>query len=469
MRRITPALVLALAALASPGLAVGPAAAAPSAAAPGTQLWVRTYNGPANGDDIASSAAVSPSGGTVYVTGASYDGTATGYDYRTVAYSAATGARLWTATYNGPGNSSDRAYAVAVSPDGAAVFVTGASAGAHSGFDYATVAYRAATGARLWVHRYNGPGNSDDEVRAVAVSPGSHTVYVTGWSRGTSVFGYATVAYSASNGAQLWVKRYNSPAGGDSHAYSLAVGPGGGTVYVTGNSAAANSAYDYVTVAYNAATGAQHWVRRYNGPGNGTDIPGSLAVSPDGAAVYVTGQSTGSGTSYDYATIAYNAATGAQLWLRRYNSAANGDDLARSVAVSPDGGTVYVTGWSTGAPQPSYLTVAYRAATGTQLWAQPYTSTAKSGEGATSVAVSPDGAAVYVTGWTVTSSGWAYGTVAYSAGTGAQRWAHVRLASEGLSYGPSLVVSQATGTVFVAGTTAVAGGPGDFVTVAYSG
>lgn len=55
--------------------------------------------------------------------------------------SAAPGARLWASRYNGPGNGDDFATSVVVNRAGT-VFVTGASKGAGSGFDYATVAYR---------------------------------------------------------------------------------------------------------------------------------------------------------------------------------------------------------------------------------------------------------------------------------------------------------------------------------------
>jgi glucose dehydrogenase len=76
------------------------------------------------------------------------------------------------------------------------VFVTGVSAGVTSAGDYATVAYNAATGTRLWVARYNGPGSHGDEARSVAVSPNGGTVFVTGGSFGaTSEGDYATVAY----------------------------------------------------------------------------------------------------------------------------------------------------------------------------------------------------------------------------------------------------------------------------------
>jgi DNA-binding beta-propeller fold protein YncE len=107
-----------------------------------------------------------------------------------------------------------------------------------------------------------------------------------------------------------------------------------------------------------ASPGAQLWAKRYNGPGNSTDIANSLAVSPTGGAVYVTGQSSGATTGDDYATVAYNAATGAQLWVSRYS---HGADVANSVAVSPTGGTVYVTGQSSGATTGyDYATIAYK-------------------------------------------------------------------------------------------------------------
>ena len=50
---------------------------------------------------------------------------------------------------------------------------------------------------------------------------------------------------------------------------------------------------NYATVAYNAATGARLWAKRGNGPGNGLDIPTSVAVSPGGSTLYVTGSSRG--------------------------------------------------------------------------------------------------------------------------------------------------------------------------------
>ena len=59
-------------------------------------------------------------------------------------------------------------------------------------------------------------------------------------------------------------------------------------------------------------------------------------------------------TNDDYATIAYDAATGADLWVNRYTAP---NSFAYSIAVSPDGSKVFATGRSKG----DYITVAYAA------------------------------------------------------------------------------------------------------------
>ena len=75
--------------------------------------------------------------------------------------------------------------------------------------------------------------------------------------------------------------------------------PDGSAVFVTGAGTSVNTE---ATVAYNPATGVPLWTAP------AAIVPGSIAVSPDGSRVFVTGV---------FGTQAYNAATGASLWTVR--------------------------------------------------------------------------------------------------------------------------------------------------------
>jgi hypothetical protein len=85
---------------------------------------------------------------------------------------------------------------------------------------------------------------------------------------------------------------------------AVAVSPSGKTVFVTGESDSKDFLAQYATVAYNAATGAQQWIKLYYGPGsdNGYSLGYAVAVSPTSGTVIVTGYDGGSG---QYATVAY--------------------------------------------------------------------------------------------------------------------------------------------------------------------
>ena len=122
-----------------------------------------------------------------------------------------------------------------------------------------------------WTARYDGAGFYDRAVGTVT-SPDGTRVYVTGISTGTSNgLDVATVTYDATNGAQLWVTRYDSPAHGDDQPFYLetgtqiAISADGSTVFVTGLSARVNGNYpnDYVTIAYRTSDGVQPWASRY--------------------------------------------------------------------------------------------------------------------------------------------------------------------------------------------------------------
>jgi DNA-binding beta-propeller fold protein YncE len=209
---------------------------------------------------------------------------------------------VWASRFSGPGRNEDDPYKVAVSPDGATVFVTGGAQGWGTGYDYATVAYSAATGRQLRASHYAGPEDGGGGGAAIAVSPDSGTVLVTGTSGGGETSDFATVAYNAADGRQLWASRYNAD-----QANSVAVSPGGTTVYVTGTGSGGGGPLGgYATVAYRAATGRQLWATRYHVPDDFGGGAFTVAVSPARTTVYVTGNIADRSGDY-YATIAYHS------------------------------------------------------------------------------------------------------------------------------------------------------------------
>jgi hypothetical protein len=434
---------------------------------------VKRYEGPGRSLDIAADLRVSPDGSTVFVTGQS--GSKGGYsDFATIAYDSSTGAKRWLARFNGPGNASDSAVGLAVSPDGTTVFVTGWSRGADD-TDYATVAYDASTGVRQWVTMYNGPDDAGDAASALGVSPDGSTVFVTGSSWGSlGLADCVTIAYDTSTGTQRWVKRYDGPSHDTDVAHALTMSASGSMVFVTGSSNDASGVEDYATLAYDASTGAKLWVKRYDGPPHDPDVATAIGASPDGSTVFVTGYSTRRASLVDYVTIAYDAPTGAKRWLKRYDGPASSDDWASALAVSPDGSAVFITGNSYGSGNEDYATVAYDALTGSERWVGRYNGPGNGGDFAQALSVSPDGLIVWVTGFSdgLTSGGTHasdFATIAYDVVGGTQDWV-------GRFDGPAhtddsafaLGIRPDGSAVFVTGYSVASNGWPDYATVAYA-
>jgi len=411
--------------------------------ASGIQQWAARYNGPGNDFDIATAIAVDAAG-NVYVTGYSYD-SGTYDDYATIKYNAS-GVEQWAARYNGPGNDFDIATAIAVDAAGN-VYVTGWSYGSGTYNDYATIKYNT-SGIEQWVAYYNGPGNGWEYAAAIAVDAGGN-VYVTGWSSGSgTVYDYATIKYNAS-GVQQWVARYNGPGNDWDMGIAITVDDVG-NVYVTGYSVGSGTSYDCATIKYNAS-GVQQWVARYNGPGNGWDEAGAIAVDAAGN-VYVTGWSYGSGTYNDYATIKYNA-SGIEQWVARFNVHAY--DAATAIALDA-AGNVYVTGTSQFGPWRDYATIKYNPS-GILQWVAYYNGPGNSWDGATAIAVDAAGN-VYVTGYSYDGSGTSqdYATIKYNA-SGVEQWAARYNGPRNYDDYAAAIAVDGAGNVYVTGTSYGAG------------
>jgi hypothetical protein len=439
--------------------------------------WETRYDGPVNGYDRANVMTLDASG-NVYVTGVSH-GMGTDADFVTIKYDPS-GNQLWEARYNGPGNGYDYAEGIAVDASGN-VFVCGQSSNG-TNLDYAVIKYDGTTGFPLWdfgggevAARYNGPGNGYERAYDIALGP-SGNIYVTGRSRGSWTAGdITTIAYDT-NGNQLWLARYNGPGNSVDYGYAIAI-DASGYVYVTGESTGIGTSTDYATIKYDGATGLPLWnfgggevAARYNGPGNSGDYALAIALDAFGN-VFVSGQSAGMGTHFDYATLAYDS-NGNQLWAARYDGPGISYDRGYDIALDGSG-NVYVTGESTGTDTMDYATIKYDGTTGFPLWdfgggeiAARYNGPGNRGDYAVAIALDSSGK-VYVTGYSWGSgTGPDYATVAYDS-SGNQHWL---ARHNGPGNGGDAAVDIAldsSGNVYVTGGSIGSGTDSDYTTIKY--
>lgn len=321
-------------------------------AASGSILWSKTYDGPADPGtwglydyDQIYGIAASPDGGTVFVTGHS-DSKTTPNDFVTIAYQASSGHLLWKDRYAG-NFAGDAISQVVVTPDSSGAVILVQSSDPDTGSDFLTISYDASTGQRLWKRRFDGPVSAYDIPRAIGLSPTGNRVFVAGTVQADTQTGYtdvAVISYRTSNGAVVWSKQLGGASSWDA-ARALDVSPDGAALFITGTHAADDVSSEVSTISLDATTGATNWSKRYAGPGGSFNDGYDVVVAPDGSAVYAVGQvcatsAAGSCTDSDYGTIAYDASSGSRLWVKRYAPG----NWANAVAVSPDGGSLFVGG-----------------------------------------------------------------------------------------------------------------------------
>lgn len=430
--------------------------------------WVARYNSITDTSDVATDITIySPrtvmkrksfidGKGNIYVIGVT-TGTTTDKDYVTIKYNSA-GEEKWVRTFNGIANGPDIPVGIAVDNNGG-IYVTGSSFGNGTNFDFATVKYDT-NGTQQWIARYNSTANDTDFAVGIAVN--NNFIYVTGYSKNSSSWNnFTTIKYNQS-GVQQWVKTYNGTGNKDDKPSDIAIDKQG-NIIITGSSDNATNK-DYVTIKY-ALTGVQQWVTRYNGTGNGDDLPKAVGIDAQNN-IYITGSSVGNGTSTDFATLKYNA-NGIQQWVTRYNGAANGIDEAIAIAIDKIN-NVYVTGFSTNpAGNKDYTTISY-SSSGQSRWLQSYDGTANLDDYPTDIAADKDNN-VYVTGASIYDPCTAtdYTTIKYKP-SGTLDWLQRYNGTSGKEDIAAALAVDVNNNVYVTGTSRVIGNSFGIATVKYS-
>jgi hypothetical protein len=304
---------------------------------------------------------------------------------------------------------------------------------------------------------------SSDDSRSLALD-GFGNIYVTGTACQTGTNRDVKTIKYGSDGIALWQAWYDGPDGMSDFAEALAV-DSAGNVRVTGYSAGSGTGFDYVTLAYDPE-GALQWSARYDGPGH-KDYGRAISLAGEGNVV-VTGASNG-----DYATVMYGPA-GDQIWVDRYDGPVHEYDGAKDVAVD-EAGNVYVTGYSVGYVQSwlwdyhDFATLKYDSM-GNRIWVARYQGLASfpfNDEKAEALALDESGN-VYVTGSSSTylfqNANWA--TVKYGP-QGQEIWAAFY---EGPLPGYDAATSialDAEDNVYVTGYTNGLIGDNDYATIKY--
>lgn len=435
-------------------------------AATGAESWVTHYTSHEEGWNEVRAIAADQTGG-IFVTGVVIDPNTGMADYLTLGYEAATGAISWASQYNGSGDSWDEARAITTDGTGG-VYVTGASIGLTTGFDYATIRYDAASGAESWVSRYDGGGPdwTFESGQSIATD-GQGSVFVTGRAEGPSSGpDFGTIRYDAASGAEIWSERYNG--GGENwtwdEAFVVLLDEAGG-VYAVGTGHGPMDSYqgsDITIVRYEAATGQQSWVSRFEGIIVSTDdYPISLVVDAEGNS-YVTGTSyafTGQTLTTVMVTVKYSS-SGEEVWINQFSEGMN--NSSSGIALDQTGG-VYVTGSSQGTNGGEYITIRYDAASGTQSWVSRYRGEPEEWSWSEATAITTDEAGgVYVSGTTYGSSGYYYATIRYDAGSGDESWVSRHTDEEEPNYNDKRVrdiAADGTGGIYITGNEWTVNGP----------
>jgi outer membrane protein assembly factor BamB len=294
--------------------------------------------------------ATSPDGSRVFVAGWKY------HDYLVSALDARTGQSTWEATYDHQGGraadvlfpSYDVAYDLETSPDGSVVFVTGLSADVDGQLGYATLAYDAVSGTLRWVARHHAAdllGPTHTGGYDLAVSPDGRRVYVLGSDgalaydavTGADVWGHQTLGASC---RQFWSQSIEGEC-------DLTISPDGSRLVAgTHNAIAAYAPSDGRLLWRTPLAVGDEDEKTSNYLGNGIEL------SPDGSRVYAISSGgrdpwvTSSVTSINgnYETYALDATDGRLLWRAVYDRAV---EEVGSVALSPEGGRIFVAGAST--------------------------------------------------------------------------------------------------------------------------
>ncbi|WP_232054710.1 PEGA domain-containing protein [Thermococcus sp. 2319x1] len=286
----------------------------------GNVKWAKTYGG--SGDDRAFAVAVAPNG-DIIVAGETKSFGAGGYDVWVLRLDENGNVR-WQKTYGGSGD--DGAYAVAVAPNGD-IIVAGYTYSFGPGWEDFWVLRLDENGNVRWQKTYG--GTYMDKAYAVAIAPNGDII-VAGYTASFGAGGYNVwVLRLDADGNVKWQKTY----GGNDYdwAYAVALAENG-DIIVAGYTYSFGAGYDDVWVVRLDENGNVRWQKTYGGSYYDEAFAVALAENGD---IIVAGYTASFGAGgYDVWVLRLDE-NGNVKWQKTYGG--SNDDRAFAVALAENG------------------------------------------------------------------------------------------------------------------------------------
>lgn len=238
----------------------------------GVQQWVSTFNGVGNASDISVAIDISSSG-RLYITGTSQN-TSANDDIVTIRLNPNNGNQMWSKTINGSANGNDASFDLLA--DGNDVVIVGSKNNTTTGDDYITLKYSGANGNILWQNSYDFANSSNKATAIVMDASGNYAV--TGTALNGSVVEYHTLLFNSA-GTQQWVNKVSTGLTYSNANPQIAVDPIANHFYVCGQK---NENVSDIYVYQLTPTGNKSWEQTFNGAQNNQDAAVDLVVNSQG-------------------------------------------------------------------------------------------------------------------------------------------------------------------------------------------
>jgi hypothetical protein len=226
---------------------------------------------------------------------------------------------------------------VAVGPDGDPV-VAGIVRNTDGTASLLTIKYDRLTGGPLWADEAPGMVNDQSGDGWVAVDDAGDVLTCCKVWGGATSYDLRLAKLDGIDGSGHWERTWtNGTAADDPTDLLLVDGFDPVVVGVTGG--------DFLTVRLDGTIGEELWYATYAGPRAWYDVANRVIRAGD--ELLVTGFSDGFGTSWDVATVSYDAGTGQENWSVRFDGPDHLTDEPADLMVVD--GALFVTGYSYGA------------------------------------------------------------------------------------------------------------------------